>query len=242
MVHKNRLLLVKKAEGCQLRALRKPHGQKGNAAKETNYKKTPYRPEDSMDNGHKLSLAFFLKKTDELTYHFAKSKLRQTLQTFYPEIMTSDLFDEMLSCFLTQKPKRLCNLELRSQESQKSFHELLVHESNPLEDLITTETFKDNAICYFFFLKRDLFEQFFQSDELISYLEKEWQQRKDVKSFVLVKERVTPLLISVCPEWNLVYFDQMLSFQTPPKKNIKAQIKDHTQEFFYYPTNEVDVL
>lgn len=240
-VHKNRLGLINKGEACKLRAARKPFARSKPDDSEIKIAETCYRPEGDCDNNQRISLGFFLKKTDELSYQFAKVKLYNVLSAFYKNRISVELLDELVTCFITQKPKRLCNLVLKSEESKKQFFNLLTDKNYPLEDILVTDIYKDNALCYFFYLRKDVFDKLFQSSQTQAYLEKEYKMRCELKSFVLVKERVLPYLINVCPEWTGVYFDQLLCFQSPAKKQIKASVKNQKNEFFYFSTDEVIV-
>jgi hypothetical protein len=241
LVHKNRLNLVNKAEACKVKTLRKALSQAQIEEGEKKVLKKSYRPKSSYDDSHKLSLSFFLKNSDELTFQFAKKKLFDILGHFYQEKLSPELFDAMITGFITQKPKRLCNLDLSNDLLRHKFFLLLTDRQNPLEELLTVETFKDQALCNFFFLRHDLFEALF-SYRTESYLEKEYKLRCDLKSFVLVKERVLPHLITICPEWTTVYFDQLLCFQAPSKKHIKATCGTQKNEFFYMPIEEANGL
>lgn len=238
-VHKNRLGLINKGEACKLRTARKPFARSKMGDPEIKISEPCFRPEGVCDNNHRISLAFFLKKTDELSFQFAKTKLYNVLSAFYKHRISGDLLDEILSCFITQKPKRLCNLVLKSEEAKKQFFNLLADKNYPLEDILVADVYKDNAFCYFFYLRKDIFEKLFQSTQTVTYLEKEYQMRCELKSFVLVKERVLPYLINICPDWTSVYFDQLLCFQSPAKKQIKATVKNQKSEFFYFSTDEV---
>lgn len=242
MAHKERLNLVKKAETYQMRTLRKPYTKSKVPEEKKKQVSHPYRPDQSMSYFNKLSLAFFLKKTDELTLQFAKRKLFDVLSFIYKERLSSELFEDMLTCFIAQKPQRLCNLDLKNAKFKDEFFLLLTDKVCPLEEILAVEPFKDNALCYFFFLRKDLFESLFPSSGTKAYLEKEYKMRCDCKSFILVKEKISPDLMSLAPEWTGVYLDQLLCFQAPSKKVIKASVKGEVNEFFYFPITGANEL
>lgn len=241
MVHKNRLDLIKRGELYNVFSLKQPPERK--KTNEQDKKKSTHRqlrPQGSYGDYHKFSLAFFLKKTDQLTFQFAKHKLFTVLKACYGEKLSLELYDEMIHSFLQQKPQKVCNLELKTPVLKEQFFSLLTDKKYPLEDVLVTEVFKDNALCYFFFLNIDFFQKLFPSQEIKTYLADEYKQRCELKSFVLVKEKVLPQLMNLCPDWENIYFDQLICFQSVRKKQIKPVIKDQKNEFFYCPTIEVN--
>lgn len=235
--HKARLELVKKGSAYNLRSLRAPR-KCDHTNKACMFKPPVYRPMRVTENFHKFSLGFLFKNIDAVSLMFAKNELFYVLSSVYQDLMTQEFYEDLLESVIKKQPKRLCNLELSSKAHQNIFYKLLTHPEYPLEDVLTTDVFKDNALCYFFFLNYDLFCRLFASSVLKDYFHKEWQVRKEKKSKVLVKETVQPFLLELCPKWSSVYTDQLLSFQSPVETHLKVKDKPGSREFFYCPISE----